>query len=71
MEQIPKSKKILNIISNTKSHPNIEVSINKLINYILSKSGNEFYLNLENKTIIIKHKKYPGQIKINISITTS
>ena len=67
MEQIPKSKKILNIISNTKSHLNMEISINKLINYILLKCGNEFYLNLENGSIIIKHKKYQGQIKINIS----
>jgi hypothetical protein len=67
MEQIPKSKKILNIILNPKPHSNIEVSINKLINYILSKSRNEFHLNLETDTIIIKHKKFQGQIKINIS----
>lgn len=53
IEQIPKSKKILNIISNTKSHLNIEITINKLINYILSKYENVFYLNLENSSIFI------------------
>lgn len=69
IEQIPNSKKILNIvIDNDSSH--IEISIIKLINFVLSKheNKNEFYINDKTSSVIeIKNKKYPGHIKINIS----
>ncbi len=69
MEQIPISKKILNIESSKKLNINIEISIYKLINYILTNWNDDFYLNSKSisNTIIIQNKKYKGQIKINIS----
>ena len=68
IEQIPKSKKILNICANTKYTNTIEIPITKLINYILSKCDNEYYSYIESDSnIIISNKKFSGQIKINIS----
>jgi len=68
IKQIPISKKILNICVNTKSHNIIEISIIKLLNYILNKYGDNFNLKLESESlIIISNTKYSGQIKINIS----
>ena len=68
IEQIPKSKKILNIISNTKSTNSIEIPIIKLINYVLLKYGDNFYSHSESDShIIISNNKYSGQIKINVS----
>lgn len=69
--QIPKLKKILNINTNfyTNNSTNIEISIIKLVNYILSKQDDKFYCindHLPNH-MLIKNNKYQGHIKINIS----
>lgn len=75
MEQIPKFKKILNIVIDVNSNPNssntsnISIPIVKLINYIIAKQNDKFYSEIENlpNYILIKNDKYQGYIKINIS----
>ena len=68
INQIPKSRKILNVvINNSKSNAKISINIMDIINFILGKK-NKFYIESTNKNnIVIKNKKIDGSIKIVIS----
>jgi hypothetical protein len=69
INQIPQSKKILNIIVNKKIEKINEINIIKIINFVLNKNTNKnFYVETsKNNEIIIKNKEFDGIIKINIS----
>ena len=67
IKQIPKSRKILNILVNTKNNDKINVNINKILNFILEKNNKFFIDSTNEKFIIIKNKNCNGSIKINIS----
>ena len=63
INQIPKSRKILNVvINNSKSNAKISINIMDIINFILGKK-NKFYIESTNKNnIVIKNKKIDGSI---------
>ena len=68
INQIPKSRKLLNIIVNEKTHnTKIHIEVIDIINFILKKKNNFNIKSSEKNCIIIKNTKIEGFIKINIS----